>query len=242
MILKTTYNSQSEIPQGFEALYTEKDGKFVLTGVEGIKTQEDVDNVKQALTRERELKRELEKKVAAYDGIEADGLRDQLDELARLRTTGGKVDDAKIEDIVKERLKLDREKHARDLEKVLNENKSLKETNTSLVNEKNTTLIEKQLREAAAGKVNETAMNDVLFRASIFEVSESGDVVTRDGVGVTPGQAPQEWLDETLKTNSHWQTVSSGAGARGNTGGNTTTPKQGRMSVKDIVAESVQFN
>jgi len=241
-MLKQLYENKADIPAEYVGLYTEKDGKFVLTGIEGMKTQDDVDSVQGALRRERELKRELQAKIDAYDGIDSAGLRESLDELARLRTTGGKIDDSKIEDIVAERLKLDKSKHERDLEALQTKNTELLSVNTNLVNEKNKTLIEKSLRDAAKGKVSESAMNDVLFRASMFEVSEDGNVLTRDGMGVTPGQDPVKWIDETLTNNTHWQKTSSGAGARGNVGGSSTNPTQGPKPIKDIVTESVTFN
>ena len=44
-MLELSYDTKDAIPNGFAELYTEKDGKFVLTGVNGMKTQTDVDNV-----------------------------------------------------------------------------------------------------------------------------------------------------------------------------------------------------
>ena len=37
-MLELIYNSAEEIPSGFESLYTEKDGKWHLTGIKGMKT------------------------------------------------------------------------------------------------------------------------------------------------------------------------------------------------------------
>lgn len=241
-MLKVSYDSKDQVPEKFAELYTEKDGKFVLSGVEGIKTQADVDNVQEALRKERELKKAAESKLMAFEGIEAEGLREQLDELARLRTTGGKIDDSKIENIVAERLKLDKAKFEREKEQLLSELNGTQEKVKTLVNEKNTSLIERKLREASNGKVNDTAMNDVLFRASIFEVSEEGDVLTKEGVGVTPGIKPEQWLEETLKTNLHWQKQSQGVGARGGSGTSSSSQKDGKMSIRELLTESVQFN
>lgn len=242
MKLKAVYDSKDEVPEQHSDLYTEQDGKFVLSEVEGIKTQQDVDNVQSALKRERQLKRDLQKQLEAFDGIEADGLREQLDELEKLRTTNGKVDNKEIDSIVEQRLKLDKAKYERELQNAQKRAQELAEQNETLVNEKNRTLIENSLREAAKGKVNESALNDVLFRASLFEVSEDGQVLTRENNGVTPGQDPQSWLDETLKDNIHWQTKSSGVGARGSGGNPSVKPDSKPSSIKEIVAESVSFN
>ena len=240
-MIKTSYDSKEEIPQGFESLYTEQGGKWVLTGVDGMKTQTDVDNVKKALTAERQLKKDLENKLSAFEGVEADGLREQLDELARLRTTGGKVDDANIEQIVAERLKLDKSSYENKLAKMAEEMAAKEDKINNLVNAQNKSLIEGKLREAANGKVNDSAINDVLFRASLFEVSEEGKVVTKEN-GVTPtGLEPGEWLEETLKTNTHWQKQSSGAGASGNNGSRSQTNSKEPMSLTEIMESELSF-
>jgi hypothetical protein len=242
-MLKLDYAKKDDIPEKYLALYTEKDGKFILTEIDGMKTQTDIDNVKEATRKERELKKAAEAKLAAYSGIDSDGLQDNLDELARLRLTKGTVDNTKLDEMVADRLRLDKAKHERDLETVNTKLTASEATNTTLVNEKNTTVIEKSLRDAGKGKVNESAMNDVIFRASLFEVSEDGKVLTRDGVGVTPGQEPSQWLDDTLKANEHWQTTTSGVGARGNTGGSSRPPANGEpQTFKEILEESCTFN
>ena len=51
--LELSYDSADDIPAGMESLYTEKDGKQVLTGVKGMKTQADIDRLQTALTKER---------------------------------------------------------------------------------------------------------------------------------------------------------------------------------------------
>ena len=50
-MLKTIYDNEADIPEGFAALYTEKNGKWELTGVQGVKTQLDVDRVQEALRK-----------------------------------------------------------------------------------------------------------------------------------------------------------------------------------------------
>ena len=36
-MLKTIYDNEEDIPEGFKELYTEKNGKWELTGVQGVK-------------------------------------------------------------------------------------------------------------------------------------------------------------------------------------------------------------
>src|SRR4051812_33728781 len=53
--LKTIYEKAEDIPEGFNELYLERNGKFELTGIEGVKTQADVERVQDALRKEKEL-------------------------------------------------------------------------------------------------------------------------------------------------------------------------------------------
>ena len=65
-MLKFNYESKSEIPAGLENYYSEKDGSFTLQA-EGIKTDNDVQSVKDALDKERTLRRDAEKKNTEYE-------------------------------------------------------------------------------------------------------------------------------------------------------------------------------
>ena len=61
-MLKTKYDSKSEIPEGLEKYYTEKSGVFHLQA-EGMKTEEDVQSVQAALEKERTFRRDAEKEA-----------------------------------------------------------------------------------------------------------------------------------------------------------------------------------
>ncbi len=65
-MLKLNYDSKADIPKGAESFYTEKDGKFTLQ-VEGAKSQADVENLQNALDKERKLKREAEAQNKKYE-------------------------------------------------------------------------------------------------------------------------------------------------------------------------------
>ncbi|QFR59625.1 hypothetical protein P6F33_gp24 [Pseudomonas phage Quinobequin-P09] len=53
----------------------------------------------------------------------------------------------------------------------------------------------------------------------MLEVNEEGKVVTRDGVGVTPGIDATVWLTEMQSKKTHWWGPSQGGGAGGNRSG-----------------------
>lgn len=114
--LKLSYDTAEEIPEGFATLYTEADGKWKLTGVEGLKTQADIDRQLEGNRREREAHKAtkaLLKKIADTFDIDIDDtdaldakvaeLSDKLtraDELAARGVGDGKLSDPEREELV----------------------------------------------------------------------------------------------------------------------------------------------
>ena len=232
MKLKLSYNSQEDIPNGYEALYTEKDGKWVLTGIEGMKTQEDITRLSESLRKEREDHKKVKDILAKLGGpeLDADALVEKLDEYEELKLRvesgeGGKIDDKKVEELVEQRVQ-------RRLAPVERERDRLKTRNTELENENGTLkgtitrgTVESELRRhATEGKVVTSALDDILdIGANIFEVAEDGAVVTKQGVrGVAAGITPDVWLSDMKEKRPHWWPASQGGGAGGSGGSNGT--------------------
>lgn len=232
MKLKLSYNSQEDIPNGYEALYTEKDGKWVLTGIEGMKTQEDITRLSESLRKEREDHKKVKDILAKLGGpdLDADALVEKLDEYEELKLRvesgeGGKIDDKKVEELVEQRVQ-------RRLAPVERERDRLKTRNTELENENGTLkgtitrgTVESELRRhATEGKVVTSALDDILdIGANIFEVAEDGAVVTKQGLRNVPaGITPDVWLSDMKEKRPHWWPASQGGGAGGSGGGNGT--------------------
>ena len=59
-----------------------------------------------------------------------------------------------------------------------------------------------------------------------FEKNEYGDVVTKEGVGTTPGLDPKTWITEVATAKPHWfgETVSMGSTGSNNKGAPTANP------------------
>jgi len=79
-----------------------------------------------------------------------------------------------------------------------------------LLSERLTTLqqgmVSAALRTAAKNAgVHESAVDDVLMRAGIFEVTADGGAIrAKESVGVTPGITPEMWLAEMRAKSPHW--------------------------------------
>lgn len=65
-----------------------------------------------------------------------------------------------------------------------------------------------------------SAVEDAITLAErVLEIDDSGNVVTKDGVGVTPGVGADVWLTEIQSKRPHWWGETIGGGASGNRGG-----------------------
>lgn len=217
--IKLSYQSAEDIPSGFEELYEERGGAHVLVGVEGMKTQTDVDKVLEANRKEKNDNKTLREKLRAFGDLSPDEVHEKLDkydELAALAEgKGGKDVDALVDSKLKTKLApLERE-----MEKLKLKNQELENENTGFRTEKRETAVETAIRKAAKGKVVPEAEDDVVVLAArLFDVSEDGTVTTRDKVGVRPGLDPASWLEDILPNKPHWAPQSSGGGAVGGKG------------------------
>ncbi len=230
MKLKTMYATAEEIPEGYADLYTERNGQFELTGVEGVKSQADVDRVQAALVKERNDHKAVKEKLAAFGDIDPATIHDQLDHLTEVEAQleavkkDGTIDETKLEPIIAARVKqitapLEREKTS--LQRQIDEGKKLIGEKDGEVLSLRTTIttggIERAIRDAAVeAKLVATAISDAVLQGMrVFEITEDGKTITKDVHGVTPGLSPKEWLKDMQDKAPHWWPASVGGGAKG---------------------------
>lgn len=226
MTLKAIHDSLAEIPEGYRPLYTEKNGKFELTGIDGVKTQADIDRLQASLTKERNEHKATRDKLAPWGELNPEEVQAKLDLIPELEAAAkGKLDDAKIEEIVQRRLEGTLKSKIAPVER---ENKTLKQllaekeqmVSTLTGRERQRAIHDSVRKSLISRKVINEAHEDALLLADrIFEVTDEGKVVTRDNVGVTPGLEPDAWLAEIQDKRPHWFPGTSGGGAGGNRGG-----------------------
>ena len=234
--LKTIYEKQEEIPEGFGELYVEKNGKFELNAIEGIKTQADIDRVNEALKKERNDHKIVRDKLQAFGEVDPATLPVLQEELAEAKarldnlTAEGKLDETKVQaqiDAAVNRavgpVTRDKDALARQLEaakKVVAE-KEVEITNVK--KEQQQERVRNTLRDAViAAKVVPTAIDDaVLVGERMFELVD-GKLVTKADNGMTPGLNPKEWAKDMEEKRPHWFPTSVGGGAQGGKGGSTS--------------------
>lgn len=216
--IEIEYDSIEDVPEAFRELYTEQDGKAVLTHVRGLKTERDVTNVQEALRKEREAKKEVEGQLKAWKGMDPEETKQKLDRIEELETAaGGKLDDDAINKIVESRLK----QHTAPLQRQIEE---LTEANGALTQERDqATGTIKDMRmtsairnAAASAKVINTAIPDVeIIAKSAFEMTEDGELITKENSGATPGIGLEAYFREMQQKRPHWFPQSEGGGAGG---------------------------
>lgn len=221
--LELTYDSQDTIPEAFRSLYSEKDGAWQLTGVNGMKTQADVDQVKEALRKEREDHGKARDALKPWGELKPDEVMTQLDRIKELEAAaGGKLDEDKLNELVEGRLAQKTGPLERNISTLTEERDTLKAENETLRGS-----IEARDRNdsvrgiAAESKAHSTATPDIEMAASaMLEKDESGKWVTKSGIeGLTPGLDVKGWMKEMQKLRPHWWPESEGGGALGGGGG-----------------------
>ena len=223
MALQAVHDTLDQIPEAFQELYTEKAGKYELTGIIGIKTQADIDRLQTSLTKERALHKTTKDKLAVWSDLEHESTMQQLDRIPELEAASkGNLDDAQIEEIVNRRVEGTITSRVSPLERQVTALKNERDEATSLSvalqAEKSTRSIHDNVRsELVKLKVIQEAHEDALMLADrVFEIREDdGAIVTRDQIGVTPGVTADIWLSEMQEKRPHWWPASQGGGARG---------------------------
>lgn len=219
--IELSYESADEIPEAFRPLYDEQDGKFVLGGVNGMKTQQDVSNVQEALRKERNDKSELDKAVKEWRrlGESPDEIQAKLDRIEELeKLADGKLDDEKIKEIAESRVKQATSPLQRNLETVTQERDTYKSEVDALKQQIERRDMHDVITTVATEmKVQPTALPDIKIIAErYFERREDGSFITKSDVtDVTPGVDVKQFFKEMQKTRPHWFPPSEGGGARG---------------------------
>lgn len=226
MPLNFQHDKIDEIPEAYRPLYSEQGGKFLLTGVAGVKTQADVDRLTESLRKERDDHKATKQALTAWGTLKPDETLPKLDRIAELEVAAaGKKEemDKQLESLTEARVRTR-------LAPVERENSTLKEELKKIATERDTLKAEKRdtlIRQAAldaliADKVTTEAQPDALLLASaVFTIDEQGNVLTAENrLGIPPGLTPKLWLAEMQAKGRPWWPPADGGGSRGSQGGN----------------------
>ena len=220
-MLEIKYSSESDIPAEFVSLYSEKGGEFVLTGVNGLKTDDDIDRVFSSLEKERSSHKDTKAKLRKFNGFDPDTLHENMDKFDEYKAIAEGKGDGISDEAIEARIKT----RVSPLERQLAElNTSIAEKDTVIegftTRAKTQTIRDSLSQAAKKHKVVDTGFDDLLsIGQGLFEIDERGQVIAKDGAGVTPGISAEAWLTDIKTSKPHFFPASQGAGARGGAGG-----------------------
>lgn len=223
MALEISYDSMDAVPEQFRELYSEEGGKAVLTGINGLKTQADIDRIQEGLRKEKKDHKETKDKLRAFGDLNPDEIRAQLDRIPELELAAeGKLDDEKINSLVEKRIGQKTAPLERQIQSLNDELTESRNKNNEL-----STLIQRRdlhdtVRNVALEmKVQPTALPDVEMVAERYlERTDDGNFIVKDGMnGITPGLDVKGFMREMQQARPHWWPPSEGGGARGARGG-----------------------
>lgn len=223
--LKAVYDSLDDIPESvedFRSLFTERDGRYELSGLPGVKTTADIERLQRNLSLERDSHKQTKERFRPFAELDPEEVFAKLDKLPELEAAAsGKLDEAGIEEIASRRVEgAVRSKVApleRKLKDAATELEALREQHAVLSQERAARQRSDALRPllAKAGVLPQHYEDVELYAERHLEQAEDGNWVTRDGVGVTPGFQTQEWLAEMLEKRPGWLPANVGGGSRG---------------------------
>lgn len=220
-MLELFYDNEGDIPEGFAKLYTQQDGKWVLTGVNGMKTQVDVDTVKEALRKERENHAETKGKLKSWGDLDAEETHKTLDRIKELEAAAGdKLDEEGINKIVEGRIDQATGPLKRQIESLTAERDEATATATKLEGRIERRDMREQIREAALeAKVHQSAIPDIeLVAMNMMEFNDERKLITKADGTLTPGLDLKGFFKEMGNSRSHWWPESEGGGAGGGKG------------------------
>lgn len=228
MSLMAVVETLDSVPEEFHSLYSERDGRFEVTAIEGMKTQGDVDRLQEALRKERGISGDLKTRVSSFGEItpesvetlqhENEDLKLQLDAASR---EGGPSEED-LEKLAETRALMRIRPLERQLNKATEELQAITGERDTLAKERSRSQIVTAAERAAQAKdvavTKEVVASGDLgdWAARVFEIVD-GKVVTKDGVGLTPGITPDQALLDMKEGGQrpYWFGATTGAGARG---------------------------
>lgn len=229
--LELFYDKAEDIPEGFASLYVERNKRFELTNIKGLKTDADIERLQGSLHKAQNENKGLRERVKVLDGLgNIDELQAKLDRIEELQAlVDGKFDESKVEELAEKRaaakIKSATAPLERELKKITDALTAEQQAAAELRRSEATRSLHDELREAAGSKdlgfVSEAVPDLLMLGERVFERTEDGKFVVKDKVGFTPGLDPKSFLQDIRdsKARPHWFGATAGGGSRGGRAG-----------------------
>ena len=223
MALNYKHDSLDDIPEQYRDLYTEQNGAFLLTGIGGIKTQDDIDRLSTSLNKEREDHKATKTKFSVWGDLDYQDTMGKLDRFKELEiaASGNKEEmDARLEELTEARVGSRLAPVQRQLDDITGKYTEAQTELEALRLERTQRFISDDLRKACTAlKVIPEAQDDVmLLGLQVFEIVDGKAMTKENPFGITPGLAADVWLQDMQSKRPHWWPTSTGGGASGSGG------------------------
>lgn len=249
MALKAEYDSIEDVPEVHRELYSERGGKYVVTGIEGIALPGDVRKLKDENGGWRIKHRDATSALSSWQSLrnhegaafekpeDVQALLDGIPSLKSAAEAGGSKSAEAVKKQVEEEAKRIEGKYQRQINEAGTKVSAAEKRIQNLENQQRQAFVhafvQKQIADSKIGKVRPSAVEDILLYADrhltvVEERDEDGnlvfkDVRTKSGAGVTEDVDVAAWLGEMQQRKGHWYEDSEGAGSgnrgRGGAGG-----------------------
>lgn len=216
MQLKLKYDTLEEIPEEYRNLYEKTENGYSLTGVEGLRTTEDVLKLDRALKKERADHAALKKQWKEVIGdSDVETVKSTLSKNVSNPPQNNENNSLNIEDLISQKLQPMKVELDRYSKMVDDKDKELQSYKTQ-IQQRN--IRDTVLQSARKAKIVDTALEDVALLAEReFQLSEDGEVQTSGGLRVN------EWMQKMKESRPHWWGASMGGGATGSSMGAGST-------------------
>lgn len=223
--LKATYDKEADIPEQYKDLFKLKGEQWAIE-IDGIQTDANVARLEYSIKKERDENAKLreEAKLHGKTPEEVQALVEELEAAnAAIASGSGKATEEQVQKLVEAQVRTKIGPLERNLVKVTKERDDALGVTTKLTGEITDGKIELAIMASAEkAKVRPEAIPDLVRRGKpLFELIEQDgkiNIVTRDGLGVTPGLVPDGWVEELAPTAPHYWPGNLGAGANGSGG------------------------
>jgi len=233
MSMKAFYNTKEEIPKGQEALYTERDGKWVLD-VEGMVPSAELQSANDRLSEFRSNNITLSQQLKDLEGKKF-LTQEEQEEYDLLKATKQEIEDknlidaGKIEELLASRTERLRQDYDNQIGGFKKQIEKLTTTANTFEDRLGGVLVEAEVSKILSENGYlpvQGALSDVVSRArGTWKVDEKGNLVALDGNGnAVYGSDPQtplsmaEWAATTVKEAPYLFMESKGTGGDGDKG------------------------
>lgn len=228
MMLKPEIEKLDELDKALHPLYTQRDGKFVFTGLEGYDPTA-VTKLQGVVEKERRNASEhataLKPWKTLFGDKKAEDIQAELDRIEEYKLAAkGKLDEGELEARVTARLGSATKPFERKLNEAAEKLAAAEKTIGEYQAKERRSLVHSAVREAAlaSGALPESYADGgglLAVLEGVLEVTEDGKVQSRDGAGYPAGLDVAKLLQQVQARQGYFWGPSKGGGANGGNGG-----------------------